>query len=62
MATIYLALRISALLITLILPLARPRVKENKNHIRISDWAVNEKGVLINTAEKEGQHTINIKH
>lgn len=62
MTTIYVALKLSALLITLIFPLGRPRVKENANHLEMSDLAVNEKGLLIDTAKKAGSHPIKIKH
>jgi len=47
---------------TLVLPLGRRQVKENSNHMEMSDLAVNEKGILIDTAEKAGNHPIKIKH
>jgi hypothetical protein len=62
MTTIYLALKVSALLLTMILPLRRQRRKEYRNHIELSDIGVNEKGVLERLAQKEGDHPIKIKH
>jgi hypothetical protein len=63
MATIYLMLKVSALLVTLVLPLRKGRVRVNKNHIELSDWVVNEKGLLENMAEKHsGNHPIKIRH
>lgn len=62
MTTIYLVLKISTLLVTLVLPLRTTRRKETKNHIELSDWVVTEKGILENTAEEYGNHPIKIKH
>lgn len=63
MTTIYLALKISALLATLILPLRRPRLRGNKNNIELSDWAITDKGELENLAETDARnHPIKIKH
>ncbi|HWD89353.1 MAG TPA: hypothetical protein VG367_14580 [Mucilaginibacter sp.] len=62
MITIYLALKVSALLLTLILPLRRPRLS-SKNDIELSDWAINAKGEIENLAETEARnHPIKIKH
>jgi hypothetical protein len=63
MTTIFLALKISALLVTLILPLRRPRLRGDKNNMELSDWAVTEKGQLENLAEtRDRNHPIKIKH
>jgi hypothetical protein len=63
MTTIYLVLKVSALLMTLVLPLRRTRARVNKDHIELSDWAVNEKGLLENIGEQyHGNHPIKIKH
>jgi hypothetical protein len=62
MTTIYLALKVSALLLTIILPFRRPRRKEYRNHIELSDLGVNEKGFLERLAQREGSHPIKIKH
>lgn len=60
---IYLALKLSALLITLLLPLRRPRVRSSKNNVELSDWVVNNKGQLVDLAEGETRnHPIKIKH
>jgi hypothetical protein len=62
MTTLYLVLKISALLMTLILPLRRPRLS-SKNDIELSDLAINAKGELENLAETEARnHPIKIKH
>jgi len=62
MITTYLALKIGALMATLILPLRMQRRKENKYHIELSDWVVTENGHLENLAEKQaGQHPIKTK-
>ncbi len=62
MTTIYLALKVSALLMTLILPFRRQRRKEYRNHTEISNLAVNEKGFLVKLSEEEGNHPIKIKN
>jgi hypothetical protein len=63
MTTIYLALKVSALLVTLLLPLRRSRVRSSKNNIELSDWVVTDKGELVNLAEGEiRNHPIKIKH
>ena len=62
MTTIYLALKVSALLLTMILPLHRSRRKEYRNNIELSDIGVNEKGLLERLTQKEGNHPIKIKH
>ena len=62
MTTIYLALKVSALFLTLILPLRRSRRKEYRNHIELSDLGVNERGLLERLVQKEGNHPIKIKH
>lgn len=37
--------------------------KENKQYIALSDWVVNEKGQLVDTAEQQpGSHPIKIRH
>jgi len=62
MTTIYLALKVSTLLLSIILPFRRPRRKEYRNHIELSDLGVNEKGLLEKLDQKEGNHPIKIKH
>ena len=63
MTTIFLALKISALLVTLILPLRRPTSHGDKNDAELSDWVVTEKGQLENLAETAARnHPIKIKH
>ncbi len=62
MTTIYLALKVSALLLTMILPLRRSRRKEYRNHIELSDIGVNEKGLLERLTKRDGSHPIKIKH
>ena len=61
MTTIYLVLKLSALLMTLILPLRRPRLS-SKNDIELSDWVVNQKGELEDLAEEIRNHPIKIRH
>ena len=62
MTTIYLILEIGALLLILVLPLAGPKKTKNKNSTlpEISDWMVNEDGILINAGEPDN-HPIKIK-
>jgi hypothetical protein len=62
MTTIYLALKITALLFTMIFPFRISRRKAYRNHIELSDLGVNEKGLLVRLNEKEGNHPIKIKH
>jgi len=62
MTTIYLGLKVSILLLTMILPLRRPRRKEYRNHIELSDLGVNEKGLLERLDQSEGNPSIKIKH
>ena len=63
MTTIYLALKLSALMVTLLLPLRRTRSHGNKNNMELSDWVVTENGQLEDLAETEGRnHPIKIKH
>jgi hypothetical protein len=62
MTTIYLALKVSALIMTLILPMRRRRLS-SKNDIELSDWVVNKKGELEDLTETEARnHPIRIKH
>jgi hypothetical protein len=59
MTTIYLVLKISALLVVLVLPLVGPRKKKNikGTSIEMSDWAINENGSLENLTETNpGEH------
>jgi len=61
MITMYLALKIGALLMTLILPMGRR--PGGKNDIELSDWVVNQKGELVDLSETEARnHPIRIKH
>ena len=62
MTTIYLILEVSALLLIIVLPLAVPKKNKNKKTttIEISDWVVNEDGVLINISEPN-DHPIKIR-
>jgi hypothetical protein len=63
MTTIYLALKLSALIITFLLPLRRTRLRGDKNNTELSDWVVTDKGELVNLAEDETRnHPIKIKH
>jgi len=63
MTTIYLALKLSALMITLLLPLRKTRLRGDRNNIELSDWVVTDKGELVNLAEGEiRNHPIKIKH
>ncbi|MBS1530571.1 MAG: hypothetical protein JSU01_09705 [Bacteroidetes bacterium] len=62
MTTIYLALKVSALLLTLTLPFRRPR-RSSKSNRELGDWAINAKGEIENLAETEARtHPIKIKH
>jgi hypothetical protein len=62
MTTIYLVLKLSALMVTLILPLRKARLSGHKNN-ELSDWVVNDKGRLENLAETDARtHPIKIKH
>jgi hypothetical protein len=62
MTTVYLALKIGALLVTMILPLRRQRLSST-NDIELSDWVVNQKGELVDLSETEPRnHPIRIKH
>ena len=56
MATLYIALKVCALLLVMLLPLGGPGKKKNGNFVEISAWAVNEKGELINLSENEHDH------
>ncbi|HVS90884.1 MAG TPA: hypothetical protein VHB54_08370 [Mucilaginibacter sp.] len=63
MEIVYMALKVSALLATVLLPLLGPHKLQKRNNIELSDWAVNDKGRLINLAESEpNSHPIRIKH
>jgi len=63
MITIYWALKVSAVLISLILPFEDPRKKKNRGYIALSDWVINEKGELETYTEIEhNSHPIKIRH
>jgi hypothetical protein len=62
MTTVFLALKVTALLLTMILPFRTSRRKEYRNHIELSDIGVNENGHLVRLAQKESNHPIKIKH
>ncbi|MGZ3752342.1 MAG: hypothetical protein ACXVIY_10760 [Mucilaginibacter sp.] len=63
MTTIYLALKLSALMITLLLPLRKTRLNGNRNNTELSDWVVTDKGELVNLTEAQMRnHPIKIKH
>jgi len=58
MATIYLILEISALLLVIVLPLAGPKKKKNKGlaPIEFSEWAIDENGDLQSFVRSEPDH------
>jgi hypothetical protein len=62
MTTIYLILEVSALLLIIVLPLAGPKKNKNKRTttVEISDWVVNEDGILTNLSEPDN-HPIKIR-
>lgn len=63
MITAYLTLKISALLLTLLLPIAGPAKKAKRPYIALSDWGINEKGLLVDLTELQpGHHPIKLKH
>ena len=63
MITLYLALRISVVILTLLCAVKDLLRKENKQYIALSDWVVNEKGQLEDTTEQQpGSHPIKIRH
>ncbi|HTE02251.1 MAG TPA: hypothetical protein VK668_23340 [Mucilaginibacter sp.] len=56
MVTIYIALKIGALLLAMLLPVVGPRKRKSGKLIELSDWAVNEKGELIDLTNIEPDH------
>jgi hypothetical protein len=58
MTTLYLVLKVSALLLVIVLPLAGPKRKKIKNiaGVEISDWAINETGSLERYVKEEPDH------
>jgi hypothetical protein len=56
MATIYIALKVGALLLAMLLPLGGSGKRKNGKLIELSDWAVNEKGELIDLTNIEPDH------
>lgn len=53
------ALKVGALLISIVLPIAGPRKKLNNNSVEISDWVVNTSGELENISGiRNGQYNI----
>ncbi|MDB5133754.1 MAG: hypothetical protein JWP37_357 [Mucilaginibacter sp.] len=57
MTTIYLVLKISALLLIIVLPLVGPKKKKNKTIVptELSEWAIDENG-LVNYIKVEPDH------
>jgi Ni2+-binding GTPase involved in maturation of urease and hydrogenase len=53
MATVYLILKVGALLVVMLLPLGGPDKRKKGTRMKLSDWAVNEKGELVNLIEIE---------
>jgi hypothetical protein len=63
MTIIYLTLKVCVLFATMLFPLLGPNKKHNINSVELSDWAIDEKGRLVNLAEKEPSgHPIRLKH
>jgi hypothetical protein len=63
MITAYLTLKIGALLLTMLLPIAGPAKKPKRPYIALSDWGINEKGLLVDLTEQHpGNHPIKLKH
>jgi hypothetical protein len=58
MTTIYLVLKISALLLVIVLPLTGPKKKKNQKiaPAEISDWAIDENGSLVSLIRPEPEH------
>ena len=58
MAIVYLVLKISALLMVIVLPLAGPKKKKNQKTapLEISDWAIDEDGSLVSLIKPEPEH------
>ena len=58
MTTIYLLLKISALLLVIVLPLAGPKKKKNNKiaPVEISEWAIDEDGSLQKFVKEEPDH------
>jgi len=63
MITTYVALKLGAILLTTLLPFGKSDKKAKRPYIPLSDWAVNEKGLLVDlTEETHGSHPIKLKH
>lgn len=59
MLIIYTALKVGALLISIIMPIAGPKRKLNDSSVEISDWVVNASGELENISGiRNGQYYI----
>lgn len=58
MTTIYLVLKISALLLVMVLPLRGPKKKKTTKTapVEISDWAIDENGCLESLVKTEPDH------
>ena len=58
MTIIYLVLKISALLMVIVLPLAGPKKKKNQKiaPVEISNWAIDENGCLESLIKPEPEH------
>ncbi len=58
MTIVYLVLKISALLMVIVLPLAGPKKKKKQKIAtpEISDWAIDEGGNLVSLIKPEPEH------
>jgi len=60
MTTIYLVLKISALLLVIVLPLTGPKKKKAQKMapVEISDWAIDEDGSLVSHKPEQEHHSV----
>jgi hypothetical protein len=56
MTTIFLIIKVSALLMAMLLPLGGPKTKKKGYIIELGNWAVNENGYLENFVKTESGH------
>jgi hypothetical protein len=56
MTTLFLVLKISALLVVMLLPLGGPGKRKKGNFIELSNWAINENGCLVSLTKTEPDH------
>ena len=56
MTTLYLVLKVSALLLVMLLPLGGPAKRKKGNFIELSDLAINENGCLVSLVKATPGH------